>query len=405
MMSRDRLLFMSVSLLTVSLLTAGTMLATNDRADDGSDSLYKYLSVFSEVLSLVQRAYVDEQQENALLAGAFEGTFDALDPFSLYVPPGEEEAYQRIQAVGERHSGLLVLKERGVAYVVSVAEGSPASEAGLEPGQIVSQVQGQETRTIALFEVHKALAGSVGEEVEIEIIDQAQGGEKRKVRFTLAEFAPPGIELRQEKGIPVLRLPHFEPEALNDVKASLETLVETPDALGESLHPDKMVLDLRGISGGDEEIAYGVAGLFASGELGALSGREGSLKEFRGEQEPLWQGRIAVLIDNSTQGAAEVLAAVVKQRLEAELVGERSFGHSGEMNLISLSNGASLQMTTSFYSGPDGEPIKESLLPDLRVYPDFEAETDPSRDPVLEAALEKLLAPETEEEEELPEAA
>lgn len=395
-MSRGRLLFVALSLSTVVLLATGSLLAANERQkDDGDDSLYKFLSIFSETIGLVNRAYVDELQESQLLAGAFEGTLDALDPFSFYVPPGAAATYEKVRQVGNQHSGMLVLKERGVVYVVAVVKGSPADQAGIEAGRILSQIKGMDTRPMPLLAIHEILAGKVGTEVEMEVIDQTRGGVKEIVRFQLAEFPNPPVELRQERGIPVLRLPAFQESTPVDVKTSLLAITAETPQIENLTELDKLVLDLRGVAGGDEHIAYDVAGLFATGSLGVLAGRAGELETFTASETPLWSGDVAVLIDSGTQGAAEVLAKVLDQTREATLVGERSFGHSGKSGLVSLSNGASLQITQAFYTGPDKEPLNKSLEPDLQVYRDFsdddEEDDQPAADNVLDRALDSLL--------------
>jgi carboxyl-terminal processing protease len=398
-MSRGRLLFVALSLTTIALLAAGSLWAANERQNEaGDDSLYKFLAVFSETFSLVNRAYVDELQEDQLLAGAFEGTLDALDPFSFYVPPSASATYERVKKVGSRHSGMVVLKERGVVYIVAVAKGSPADLAGIEPGRILSQLEGNRTRPMPLLTIHEILAGDVGTEVELETIDQSRGGAKETLHLKLAEFPSPTVELRQERGVPVLRLPIFHGSTPADVKASLEAISAQTPQIVELTETDKLVVDLRGVAGGDERAAYDVAAFFASGQLGVLAGRTGEIETFTGTDPPLFTGQIAVLIDTGTQGAAEVLAHVLHQSREATLVGERSFGHSGLPGLISLSNGASLQITQAFFSGPDGEPIKESLVPDLRVYRDFVVEKSDEEDedenedqPILDKALDRAL--------------
>ena len=399
-MSRGRFLFVSLSLATVLILAAGTLMAANQRQqDEGDDSLYKFLAIFSEAFSLVNRAYVDELEQNQLLAGAFEGTLDALDPFSYFVPPGTQPIYEKVARVGTRHSGLLVLKERGVAYIVAVEEGSPAAEAGVQSGRILSELQGQATRQMPLLGIYEILAGEVGTEIELETIDQTRGGMKEKSNFQLAEFPKAGIELSEERGVAVLRIPGFHPETTTDVETSLQALrAPTPPLPGLS-EASKLVLDLRGVAGGDERAAYATAGLFVGGALGVLAGRDGEIEAFEGRTEPLFDGEIAILIDNGTQGAAEVMAQILHQSLDATLVGERSFGHCGRQALVSLSNGASIQITKAFFTGPNREPINKSLVPDLRVYADSGSPDDPGQDVVLDSALERLLEGEPEDEE------
>ncbi len=396
-MNRGRLIFTCLSLTVVLFVTGTTMLAANNRQnDDGADSLYKYLSVFTEVFSLVNRAYVDELDTEELMAGAFEGTIDALDPFSLYIPADQVESYRATIEVGRQRSGIVVLKERGVAYAVAVEEGSPAAEADIEGGHILSSIQGQRTRQIPLYEIQAILAGAPGTEIEVERI--APQGQKETVRFKLQEYKPAAVELEVQRGVGILRLPGFHADTAGSVRDSLSALAAGPETLPELTETDKLVIDLRGVAGGDAAIAYQIAGFFTSGELGILTQREETVEQFDGEASPVWQGEIAVLLDRGTQGAAEVLASVLKQSTEAKLVGQQSFGHSGRQRLLELSNGGRLQITDAFYTGPDRQPLNGSLVPDVRVRPNPEEE-DPTVDAVLERSLKVLLDEEEVEEE------
>lgn len=402
MMTRGRLVFIGVSLLTVALLATGTMWAANQRAkDDGSDSLYKYLAVFTEVFSLVNRAYVDELDSESLVTGALEGTLDALDPFALLIPPGSLDTYETVNAVGHSHSGMIVLKERGVAYIVTVVPGSPAEDAGLESQQILSAVNGERTRQMSLLDIQALLAGDPGTTLEIERLDQ---GQKETVELTLGEYPRPAIELRAERGVAVLRLPTIDAETAADVATSLRTLTAENVVLPGLEQTDKLVLDLRGTAGGDPPHAYRIADLFTQGDFGALQRRGESVVAYSGDEAPLWTGEIAVLMDRGTQGPAEVLASILQQSVDASLVGVFSFGHAGRSTLVKLSNGSSLQLTDAFYTGPDLEPIHEGLEPDVKVRPNVFGEEDPTADPILEAGLDHLLD-ETEDEDEERQAA
>lgn len=395
-MNSSRLLFIVLSLTTVLLIVGGPMLSAGavGEADDGEDSLYKYLSVFTEVLGLVKRAYVDEAEIDQLMNGAVDGAVDALDPFSLYIPPARVDAYLAQREVGMQRSGLMILKERGVAYVVSVVDGSPAAAADLERGDVISELQGRPTRNMPLLEIQAFLAGPIGTEIELERI---RLGQEETVRFKLAEFTPPGITFESRDGIPVLRVGSFHSGLAEDARTVLESVSEIDDLKVR----DRLLIDLRSIAGGDEASAYQMASLFTSGRLGELRARSDQLESYSFETEPLWSGdRLVVLIDRGTQGAAEILASVLHQNVGATLVGERSFGHSGRQNLVELSTGGRLQITDAFFTGPDGEPIDEGLTPDVVVRA-FVGE-DEEGDPVFDRAVEVLLA---DEEPELEKAA
>ncbi|MEM1181713.1 MAG: S41 family peptidase [Acidobacteriota bacterium] len=396
MLSRGRLLFITCSLLSVALLVSGTMLAASQQEPSEGDSPYKYLAVFMEVFGLVNKAYVDETDVEQLMDGAFEGVFDALDPFSVYVPAGSMDNYRKASAVGASHSGMVVLKEQGVAYAMAIAEGSPAAEAGLEQGDILATLNGDDTRGMPLFEIQSRLAGDAGTAVSIERLRQ---GNKEIVELALDAFAPPAVELSANGGIPILRIPSFHDGVVVDVATSLEAAIAAvgaPSAAADGgevasdvaaqgdvaandnadpadvvLPPiddaDKLLIDLRGVAGGDPQTAYEVASLFTGGELGALRRRERDIEVFTGDAAPKFSGRIAVLVDRSTQGAAEILVTVLRQQLEVGVIGEATFGHSGVLEAVELSDGGTLMITSAFFTGPDREPIAEKIEPDVWV--------------------------------------
>lgn len=392
-MSRSRIVFFVLSLLVVTSLVGGGWLA--DAGDgEGRDSLYKYLSTFTEVLGLVRQAYVDETDVDTLLAAALDGTTDALDPFSLYVPPTEVEAYSRARTTGDRLSGLTLLKERGIAYVVAVEAGSPADQADVRPGDVVSLIDGASTRRLPLWEIQKMLGGETGSRVELELL---RLGEEVRASFDLAPYDTPVALLETveregggggvERGA-VLRVGRFETATAPRVA---ELLTGARDG-----GPERLLVDLRNVAGGDPEAAYAVGELFASGELGKLVTRDRTLQTYRGETEPAWSGdRLVVLVNRGTLGAAEVLASVLRQRLDAELVGERTFGHAGRQERAELSNGGHLFFTGAFYTGPDGTPLNESLEPDEAVSfftRTYEERDVPATELIYQRGLDRLFA-------------
>lgn len=390
MISRGRLLFITISLTCVALLVGGTLMAAPDRnGQQEQDSLYRYLSVFAEVLDLVKRAYVDKTETDSLMTGALEGSTDALDPFSMYVPAGALERYQVAREIGARRSGLIVLKERGVAYVVGVRAGSPGAEAGFERGDFIASINDRSTRELALWEIHELMAGPVGTSLKVE---RVRLGQQEDIDLALADFpATHAAELTAEQGVAVLRLESFDGSTYRNVASTLSTVRGDGAVLPQLREADKLIIDLRDVAGGAEAVAYRVASLFARGDLGVLAARDETLESFASEDEPQWQGRIVVLINQGTQGAAEVLASVLDQRVDAELVGERSFGHSGRQSLITLSNGDRLQITTAFFTGPDNAPINAGLEPDVLVRPRGFGLEEEKTDAVLDRALEVIL--------------
>lgn len=391
MMRRGRLLFIILSLAVVAVMVGGSLLAATARRD-GADSPYKYLSMFVEVLDLVKRAYVDETETSVLMEGALEGATDALGPFSFYVPANALEGFEQARTVGASRSGLIVLKERGVAFVAGVVRGSPAAQAGIERGDLIATLQGRPTRKMLLWEIQSILASEPGTEIKLHRI---RLGEQQDVRFALATYPRPGVRLDTVRGVAVLDLEVFDAATAHDLALTLRSLEATADPAPLVSVRDTLILDLRNLVGGDPAAGYEVAGLFASGDLGVLKAGEQTLETFTAKTPPRWTGEVVVLVNGGTQGAAEILASVLAAQPNVHVVGQPSFGHSGRESLVPLSNGDRLQVTTAFFTGPDLQPLDQRLEPDVVVRPQgFDLDGDADRDDILEHAVGLVLGDE-----------
>jgi carboxyl-terminal processing protease len=379
-MNRSRFLFFLASVALLIPIVSGTLAGAVSSADSGDDSLYKYLSVFSEVLSLVRRTYVEETSLDSLFAGALDGSTDALDPLSTYIPAESTAEFAHALEVGEGHSGLSIIRERGIAYVLATIPGSPGASAGLRAGDVVAKIDGASTREMGLWQILSAFAGPVGTHLDLELLRR---GQARNAQMVLAEFPWPAPSLEMRDEVPVIRVAHVDDATAPGVGKLLGQI-----AAGQS---PKMILDLRGVSRGDPAAAYATADLFAKdGELGTLSDRDRVLSTFAGTDGVQWTGRLIVLIDRGTQGASEILATVLQQAAGAELVGERTFGHAGRLSLVGLSTGSQVYLTDAYYTGPDHKPLDIGLEPTVQVVDNGRELGDEAADPILQRALELL---------------
>jgi carboxyl-terminal processing protease len=319
------------------------------------DSFDKNMVLFTQVLGLVRQVYVDEPG-NGLMPGAIAGVTDALDPFSTYVPAAEVDGYLEAQKVGWRHSGAVVVAERGIAYVVAIERGGPADRAGIQQGDIVAEVNDRSTRLMPPWEIEELFAAKPGTTLDLKLVHR---GEAREVSLVLWPFTSPPPSLETSGAATVLRIPTFDAATAPAVKELLA------DAAG--ITELGLVVDLRGVATGDPQAAYATAALFTAGYLGGLTHRQDERQAFASDQPPVWHGRLVVLVDRGTLGAAEILATVLRQKASAELVGERTFGYAGSPGDAELSGGGRLFYTEAFYTGPDRRPLRESLLPDVVV--------------------------------------
>ncbi len=355
-MNRSRSRFLVVSLLVLLPLASGVLWSTVTGSGASGDSLYKYLSIFSEVFNLVHSNYVDPTQPEKLLAGAIDGVGDALDPFSAVIPAGEMADYERAEKLATPRSGLVLVQDHGVTFVAAVEPESPGAKTNIVPGDIVAEVDGQETREMPLWKIERRLAGDPGSAVHLRLVREGETHEKKLV---LADFTPPPPRITPTQGFPMLTLTRIAKGADEQIKPLLEGLTKA--------HDGKLLVDLRGIADGDMDEAYKIGALFAQGDLGRLDQRGKSLQDFRSDAAPVWKGQLAVLVNGGTLGAAEVLASILQQGAGAKLVGVQTFGWAGRRSYIDLSAGARVHLTTAFYTGPNDKPISDGLAPDELV--------------------------------------
>ncbi len=373
--NRSRLLFVAVSLgALVSLRAAAGPEGT------GRDPATRALSIFSEVFSLTRSNYVEPTETKALLEGAYDGMSDALDPFSYYVPASALAAYRAQESAGAAGPGIVFARRGGYPYVVAPLPGSPAEKAGIKAGDLIDSVDGKTLRNAPYWKVKAALEGPEGSSLELGVF---RGGDEKKLTIpvTRGRFEPTPISSASEKDALVLKIPSFTPASGAAVKKQLD------DASKRSV--GAVILDLRGSIGGDPADAVPVAALFlGKGTVATIQSRKVAGKPLEvAAGEPAWTGRVVVLMDDSTAGPAEILAAALHDRAKAITVGETTVGMGVVQRGVPTEEGGLLYMTVGRYVSPSGQVLGgKGLTPDERVIVFPGEET--ARDRILERGLE-----------------
>ncbi len=373
--NRSRLLFVAVSVgALVSLRAAAGPEGT------GRDPATRALSIFSEVFSLTRSNYVEPTEPKALLEGAYDGMSDALDPFSYYVPASALAAYRAQESAGAAGPGIVFARRGGYPYVVAPLPGSPAEKAGIKAGDLIDSVDGKTLRNAPYWKVKAALEGPDGSSLEIGVF---RGGDEKKLTIpvTRGRFEPVPVSATSEKDVLVLKIPSFTPATAAAVKKQLD------DASKRSM--GAIVLDLRGSIGGDPADAVPLAAFFlGKGTVATVQSRKVAGKPLEVQAgEPAWNGRVVVLVDDSTAGPAEILAAALHDRAKATTVGETTVGMGVVQRGVPTEEGGLLYMTVGRYVSPSGQVLGgKGLTPDERVIV-FPGEEN-GRDRILERGLE-----------------
>jgi len=372
-----------VAFVVLSLCALASLRFVAGGPETGRDPATKSLSIFSEVFSLTRSNYVEPVETRTLLDGAYDGMSDALDPFSYYVPAASVPAYKAQQAAGAASPGIVFARRGGYPYVVAPLPGSPAEKAGIKPGDLLDSIDGTTLRNSPFWKVKAALDGPAGSSCEIVLF---RGGDEKRVTISVprGSFQAPAPSTKWERDVAVIKIPSFDANTAAAVKKELDE--------AQRRNITRVVLDLRGSIGGEMDSAAPVASLFlAKGPVATVVTRKAALKPLEATGNPVWNGRVVVLMDDSTAGPAEILAGALRDRAKATTVGETTVGMAIVQRSVPTREGGTLYMTIGRYVTPSGQILGgKGLTPDERVIV-FPGENG-YRDTILEKGLEIVRA-------------
>lgn len=355
-MNGKKLGFLVVSIALMTTLLAGGVFGQAV----AQENVYRYLSIFTEVFSLVRSNYVEPVEEEKLIAGAFDGLTSAIDEFSYYVPPSRMEEYRDYASPETTGVGLVVSRRFGYGYVISPLEGSPAELAGIEAGDFIELIDGRPTQEMALWEIRSALHGEPGSTIEISVL---RGSMSKREKMTLerANFKAPEPSLELAGPVAIVRVPYFTADTAKQIEAVL--------GQAKQRGAEKLIVDVRGNADGSVEAAIAAADLFLQkGTIATLTGRRAEERGWTADPAASWDGEVLVLADSSSSSGAEVFAAALSGNERARVVGTRTYGKAIEQKFVKLPSGGALLVTIGSYATPGQQPIRgEGIRPDVQV--------------------------------------
>ena len=358
MQFKTKIAIVVFSTLIASYAIIGSFMSKSNQAI-AQGSPYAQSAIFDDVIRHIVEDYVEEPDLEKVRVGSLRGLAEGLDVYSAYLTPEQAKQYTPKPATGE--TGMVIGKVAGFAYVISVLKGSPAEQAGVREGDFIEYIGKLPSRDLSLYETYQLINGAPGTTAELKIQHR---GVPRTVNITRAKLAQPAIETRSEEpGIGYVKVTSLFEGKATEVRNQVSELT----AKGAQ----KIILDLRGAANGTIDEGVAVTNLFiASGKLARVIGKGGKeTKSFDADpKKVVFNGPLAVLTDRSTTGAAEVVAAAVKEQKRGEVVGERTFGTGSEQQLFPLSDGGALLVTIAKYAPATGKPfMDEAVTPTVKV--------------------------------------
>jgi len=318
------------------------------------------VKLFEEVRDQLADNYVDTLSEARMYRMAMEGMVRELnDPYSVVLPP------ERLTRLNERTTGtyagigLQVDLRDGYVVVVSPLPGGPGEQAGILTGDRIIEIDGKAVNGWAPDEVQRLLRGAPGSKVKVTV---QRGGSEAPVSFTLTRSAIHQSAVRRAAVMPgnvgYVELRVFSDSTEDELRVAIASLVR--------FGVRSLIIDVRANPGGLLEEGVRVSDLFLDRgqRIVSTKGRiADSNKEYDDQAPQLWPKLpIAVLVDDKTASAAELLAGALQDHDRAIIVGLPTFGKGSAQNVYPLENSGALKLTTARWYTPVGRSISK-LLP------------------------------------------
>lgn len=331
-----------------------------------ANDTYDNIEVFTNVLALVQKNYVDKVTTKQLIDGAITGMLNALDPHSAYLSP---DLYKELQ-VDTRGSfgglGIEITTRNNVLTVVSPIEDTPAYRAGIKPGDQIIKIEDEFTKDMPLVEAVKKMRGPKGTTIHITLRRES---EPDLIELTITREV---IKIRSvksrllEKGYGYLRITQFQERTDDDLRRALSKLEEQNGGPLSGL-----VLDLRNNPGGLLTQAVRVSDEFIdSGLVVYTDGRLENQKQkyFAHKSGTHADFPMVVLVNSGSASASEIVAGCLQDHKRALVLGTQTFGKGSVQTILPLDDSAAVRLTTARYYTPNGRSIQATgITPDIFV--------------------------------------
>lgn len=341
------------SFVVLLFVVVGSMGGVHASSNDGS---YRQLQVYSEVLSRVRSEYVEEPNIPKVTDGALHGLLESLDSNSSYLTADAYKAFKAHKAEGKAGIGAVISKRFGYADVVSVLPGSPAEKAGIEATDIFEEIEGRSTRDMSLPEIRDLVAGTPGSTLNIEVV-RARRAEPQKMSITRDIVSVPAVSDKlMDDGIGYVKAEALTKGKSQEIAAKIKSL--------EKAGAKKILLDLRNCAEGDESEGIAVANLFLNhGTITYLQGQKFPREAFNADPaKAITNLPVAVLVNRSTSGPAEIVASAILENARGDVVGDKTFGDGSVQKTIDLPDGGALILSVAKYYSPSGKAIQDTAV-------------------------------------------
>jgi len=348
--------------MVVVALVVGVLLGKGWERTGHATETYEELKTFSEVLTQVQKSYVDETKVKDLVQGAIRGMLSTLDPHSAYMTP---EMFKEMQVETKGEFGgvgiQIGVKENRLAVIAPI-EGTPAYRAGIKPGDFIIKVNDEPTKDLTLMDAVQKMRGPKGSKINLTV---QREGTPDPLQFMLIRdtIKIESVKSKVLDNIGYVRLTQFQESTGRDLG---KVLKQFKDQKLQST-----ILDLRNNPGGLLTASVEVSEQFLPGGKLVVytKGRESKKDEWIAKgKDQMDDSPMIILINEGSASASEIVAGALQDYGRAVIVGTTSFGKGSVQTILPLGDGSGLRLTTAKYYTPKGRSIQTTgITPDIVV--------------------------------------
>ncbi len=335
----------------------------------GQGSEDDYNQFLQDIIKRVKKNYVEEKTDQQLAEAAANGILSSLDPHSSYLNESDLKEMQ-VQTKGEFGGvGIEITMEFSLIKVVAAIDGTPAERAGIKSGDYISRVDGKSIVGMKIGEVVKKLRGKPNTKVSITILRKGKTA-PFDVVLKRGNIRIKAVKSSKEKDIAYVKINSFSEQSYSGMAAELKKII---GKIGQD-NLKGIVLDLRNNPGGllDEAVKVSDFFLDKGKTIVSISGRNKSGdKIYKDDSDQTLTNNIpvAVLINEGSASASEIVAGALQDNQRAIILGVKSFGKGSVQSIIPLlENQGAIKMTTALYYTPSGKSIQaQGIEPDIIV--------------------------------------
>ena len=364
---RKKTSILTVSLLCLMLVSPLAEAAKQSKAQTEDADTYELLNLFGEVMERAKVSYVEDVSDKKLIESAINGMLSSLDPHSSFLDD-QSFKYMSEQTKGKFGGlGIEVTMENGVVKVVSPIDDTPASKAGLKPGDYITNIDGEAVMGMTLNDAVDKMRGKIGSKVKLTI---------RRINEKPLEVTLKREEIKIQSVKNSIKADDVVYIRISSFSEDVDTMTAKAIKAAKKKLGDKLkgvVIDVRNNPGGLLDQAVNVSDLFLDkGEIVSTRSRnEEDTVKYTAKEGDIAKGLpIVVIINDGSASASEIVAGALQDHKRAIILGEKSFGKGSVQTVIPLGKYGAMRLTTARYYTPSGRSIQaKGIEPDIEVKP------------------------------------